>query len=121
MNDKTMSPGGLPGEHFPDDFPHRVIVQARHEQSQRRSRFAAAASLVLLLGLVPLSHFLRANSTVPSEFAWQDYSAKATQLAEATAPAEVSDYLAPDSVRVNNWSASYSETSWKADSDWESE
>ncbi len=121
MNDKTMSSAVLPEEHFPDDFAHRVIVQARREQAQRRSRFAAAASLILLLGLIPLSHFLRENPTAPSEVAWQDYSAKATQLAEATAPAEVSDYLAPDSVRVNNWSASYSEASWQADSDWESE
>jgi len=120
MNDK-LSLVALSGEHLPYDFAHRVIVQARREQAQRRSRLAAAASLVLLLGLVPLSRFLRANPTAPSELAWQDDSAKATQLAEATAPAEVSDYLAPDTVRVSRWSASYSEASWQTDSDWESE
>ena len=123
MNDNVTRPFERPGEHFPDDFARRVIVKARDEQSQRRRRGVAVASLILMMALLPLGHALRLTPEVAaqSEVAWQDYSSKATELAAATAPDELSDYLAPEAVRMNQWSGGYSDASWQYDSDGESE
>ena len=125
MNDKIKTSSALAGQDFPDNFARGVIARARREQSQRRlrARIVAGSCVVLMLGLVPLHRLVgqQPDTTSSAALAWQDDSAEATQLAEATAPDEVSDYLAPETTRLSNGLGSYADVSWQYDSDWESD
>ena len=124
MNDNSNASSAF-GEHaFPDDFARRVITQAHRERAQRRRRGMAATSLIILIALLPLNRVLQRThgGATQADLAWQDYySTKATELADATAPAQISDYLAPETARMTHWSGVYAEASWPDDSAWPSD
>ena len=132
---------------LPDDFPKRVIAQARREQHHRRVRLrlAAAACATLFVAIIPLTRILNARrqtsgAPASSALAWQDYSqdypdpsqyysgnavpSASAQLAAATSPDNVSDYLMPDAMRIGNFADNFanddSDAPWQYDSDWSS-
>ncbi len=93
---------------LPDDFAQRVIAQARHEQHRRRvrRRIAAAGSagiLALMLVFSGYSRYLRidlrpapdSEVTADNSLDQSNLTAETDQLAIATAPANLDDYLMP--------------------------
>ena len=111
---------------LPDDFPQRVIAQARREQHQRRVRYrlAEAACTILIVALIPLSRALdmRRHQVDPRNalIAWQDdsFADPSAQLAAATSPDDVGDYLMPNATRVSNFAHNYADAPWQYDPDW---
>jgi hypothetical protein len=127
MKDELMRSPSIQPAKLPDDFARRVIAQARREQYQRRVRFriATAVCAMVIVALIPLSrtpHSPRPNpgASDSSPIAWQDdaIEASSAQLAAATAPDDVSDYLMPNATRVVNFADYDSEASWQYDPDW---
>jgi hypothetical protein len=139
MRSDSMGEDNLPDK-LPDDFARRVIAQARREQYEHRVRFrvAAAACATLIVALISMTRVRdarRHNFEAPdsSVVAWQDnaqdysgdsqdYSgdsidAASAQLAAATSPDDVSDYLMPGALRVANFGSDDSDV-WQYDPDW---
>lgn len=119
-----MDPRSLQEIDLPGDFAPRVIAIARREQHRRRVRFrlAAAAGATLLVALIPLSRLRnhRTDLRDSATMTWQEDAVEAAQLADATSPDEVTDYLVPNTTRVGEFAAAYTDAAWQYDSDWAS-
>jgi hypothetical protein len=111
---------------LPDDFPRRVIAQARFEQRQRRHRryLAAAALATLIVAAIPFTTLIKPSGEdqlprdpdATAQSGWQGRSLEA-QLASATAPAGIGDYLMPNAAPLGNFAASYTGY-WQYDPSW---
>jgi hypothetical protein len=114
---------------LPEDFAQRVIAQARHEQHRGRVRRRIAAGggaglLALLLMFSAYSRYFRTglrptpNSEVTADDSLDqsNLSAETDQLAIATAPADLDDYLMPNAAAFRNFDSAYTgDALWQDD------
>jgi hypothetical protein len=116
---------------LPDDFATRVIARARFEQrrTRLRRRLSAAGGAGLLAVTLALSGYLRDVRSGPSSAparvsevsynAWEqsDLTAETYQLALATDPDRVADYLVPSAASL----ADLSDAPYATDISWQND
>jgi hypothetical protein len=122
----------LPAPAMPDDFARRVIRRARAEQRRQRLRRGYAfAVAILLITAIPLATLLgpthdqlatrNGSATGPLGSQSDPFdTADAAQLAQATAPDQLSDYLMPNTAPLRTFTATYSDAAWNYDPNWTS-
>jgi hypothetical protein len=117
------------GPSLPDDFAQRVIARARHEQHRQhvRRRIIAgggAGLLALLLMFSGYSRYFRiglrptpnSEVTADNSLDQSNLSSETDQLAIATAPADLDDYLMPNAAALRNFDSAYTaDALWQDD------
>jgi hypothetical protein len=117
---------------LPGDFAWRVIVKARAERRKRQTRHhiaAAGVCAVLMVAAIPIAGFMRStHSNLASREAsalaqrgQQDQSleeANVDQVAQATKPDEIDDYLIPNTAALTEFASAYTDASWHYDPSW---
>ncbi len=131
MKTKTHKPPQFAEPSLPDDFPQRVIARARYEQHRRRVRRRIVAGggaglLALILVFSGYSRYQRTalrpapNSEVTADNSLDqpNLTDETDQLAIATAPAALDDYLMPNAAALRNFDSAYTALWQDDDSAW---
>jgi hypothetical protein len=117
---------------LPEDFAWRVIVTARSERRKRQTRrhiVAAGVCAVLMVSAIPIAGFMRSThsdlasreASALAQSGPQDQSleeANVDQIAQATKPDEIDDYLIPNTAALTEFTSAYTGASWHYDQWW---